>query len=533
MNKKTKYIDDLFKDELGSYTETPPPAVWDRLEKKLDNKPPQATGYNRRRLWYFGVLSLVLLVGVVVSLQLTGTSSIATKQFSSNEANRTGSPNTPSHNNSGGNKTGNENQSSAANNDVNRNSASDKKISETNQPNTPVNTAANLPKDQTGKGPDTNNPSRPAYRANKTAKQGIAKTGKSSEKTERADKTTKALAYNAKHSSSKGPNAEEDVPENEYGSSAGRQAAEDRTSKDQPNSGDKKTEEPKIVTKKTEQPVQKSADPKKDNDKNNPRPRFKRFEVGVKAGYEAGFNNDGAKKGVVSPYIQYKITPRLAVMFQPSVKSAYLSSRRIGNTRSYYKINPDSAITAGPSNPVYVIDGTNPSFYITDYQYRETHDTILKSNAVSGSYTEFELPVLLKYYLGKNISVYGGVNIVYSKLLGISEHTNLSQPIVATKDTFVVSATIADAHPYPIRSVINYSGTPISAYSGPIYPAATGDQFRVGYMLGFSYEYSKRWLLDALIQQASARPNVEGGYNTNTALSVPYFRFTLGYKLTK
>ena len=125
MNKKTKYIDDLFKDELGSYTETPPPAVWDRLEKKLDNKPPQATGYNRRRLWYFGVLSLVLLVGVVVSLQLTGTSSIATKQFSSNEANRTGSPNTPSHNNSGGNKTGNENQSSAANNDVNRNSASD------------------------------------------------------------------------------------------------------------------------------------------------------------------------------------------------------------------------------------------------------------------------------------------------------------------------------------------------------------------------------------------------------------------------
>ena len=52
-------------------------------------------------------------------------------------------------------------------------------------------------------------------------------------------------------------------------------------------------------------------------------------------------------------------------------------------------------------------------------------------------------------------------------------------------------------------------------------------------MLGFSYEFYKRWLFDALVQQSNVSPNIQAGYNVNTALSSPYLRFTLGYKLTK
>jgi hypothetical protein len=51
-------------------------------------------------------------------------------------------------------------------------------------------------------------------------------------------------------------------------------------------------------------------------------------------------------------------------------------------------------------------------------------------------------------------------------------------------------------------------------------------------MLGFSYEYSKKWLFDALLQQGNAQPELKAGYNINSPLSVPYFRLSVGYNFT-
>jgi hypothetical protein len=52
-------------------------------------------------------------------------------------------------------------------------------------------------------------------------------------------------------------------------------------------------------------------------------------------------------------------------------------------------------------------------------------------------------------------------------------------------------------------------------------------------MLGVSYEYSKRWLVDALIQQNPANKDIRGGADINVPLSATYFRLSVGYKLTK
>lgn len=63
MEENNKHIDDLFRDGLGNYTETPPPAVWDALEKRLDN-------HRRKRfpIWWWYVLVFVLVsVGVIVA----------------------------------------------------------------------------------------------------------------------------------------------------------------------------------------------------------------------------------------------------------------------------------------------------------------------------------------------------------------------------------------------------------------------------------------------------------------------------------
>jgi hypothetical protein len=59
------------------------------------------------------------------------------------------------------------------------------------------------------------------------------------------------------------------------------------------------------------------------------------------------------------------------------------------------------------------------------------------------------------------------------------------------------------------------------------------NMLRVGYMIGLSYEYSQRWLFDALIQHSPLKPDVKDGYNLNSSLSSPYFRLSVGYKLTK
>jgi hypothetical protein len=40
-------------------------------------------------------------------------------------------------------------------------------------------------------------------------------------------------------------------------------------------------------------------------------------------------------------------------------------------------------------------------------------------------------------------------------------------------------------------------------------------------------------MVDALLQQANVKNNIQAGYNVNAALSATYFRFSLGYKLSK
>jgi len=80
--------------------------------------------------------------------------------------------------------------------------------------------------------------------------------------------------------------------------------------------------------------------------------------------------------------------------------------------------------------------------------------------------------------------------------------------------------------------MITYNGNPISNYNGPL-TASQKAQLRAGYMLGFSYEPGNRLLFDVLTQISPSNPIMKGGYDISTPLSSPYFRLTVGYKLTK
>lgn len=264
----------------------------------------------------------------------------------------------------------------------------------------------------------------------------------------------------------------------------------------------------------------------------------KHFEAGVKGGYETGINRMAANKFVVSPYIQYNLGDKFAIMAQPSVKVSHLGNIGMGSPKSYIKTLSGSHSGVIDSG-IFIWYGSSGGIAYTieeelrKYNYTEQYDSIVKSNSLGRNYTEFEMPLLLKYKINKQLSVYGGVNIVYGKMIRIAENTYTSGPLTKS-NVGVTIAPIGATAPTPpsVSSVIQFQDSLISTYKNP-YPSPSGDLFRLGYMLGFSYEFKKRWLFDVLVQQATAKTNNEGGMNTNAALSLPYFRFTIGYKLTK
>ncbi|MBC7552705.1 MAG: hypothetical protein H7257_01870, partial [Taibaiella sp.] len=264
---------------------------------------------------------------------------------------------------------------------------------------------------------------------------------------------------------------------------------------------------------------------------------FYGFNISLKAGYEGGFNSDASKKFVLSAALDRRLNNHFSVMLQPSLKISTLSAHQLAGTQSFYSLNNDSKVTFVDSFFIPVVDQYGNVVDVMErrnYGYTETHDSVVKSYSTGGSYAEIELPLLLKYNITKKISVYGGLNVTFSKLMSVNENTFKSDPISVSKDTFTFAHYTANpvAAP-PVSAVIRYNGTPLGSYNGPLYPAQSGSLFRLGYMLGFSYEIKKKWMIDALIQQSSVKMNVVGGYDINKALSTSYFRITLGYKLFK
>ena len=258
----------------------------------------------------------------------------------------------------------------------------------------------------------------------------------------------------------------------------------------------------------------------------------KRFEVGVKGGYETGFVRNSANKFVVSPYIQYNINDKFALLTQPAIKESQLGNVNVGTPKSYSNTLSTSHSGVIDSGIVIIYGGGTVTIpmWLREYNYTRTYDSIVKSYNLAHTYTEFELPLLLKYKFYKQLSVYGGVNVEYDKMLSVNEHTYTSGPLIQNKIGATLNPVGAPISASPAYTSVFPAGP---SYNGPLYPSPKGDVLRMGYMLGFSYEYKKRWLFDVLVQQAMAKPNYEGGTNTNTPFSLPYFRFTIGYKLTK
>ncbi len=508
MGQHSKHIDNLFKDELGAYAETPPPMAWDALEKRLDKLPPRGAAINPGKALYLVMVTSLLLLSVSVAKKLY----VDHKAYLSSDVSAINVPV------KGNNPAAGRPVSEAAGTQI-----ADKSISGSLNNNPDKNQIKNNIADQTIPG-NSNSGHKKALQVYKkmTGIKGLKK-----------DTYTTATKSNTQAS---GSGNEKELADNqeihEYNSSRSTgdadQSSADNKTKD--NINDKQKPGPAPDKPKTDNATAKLTEKPKPS-----KPRFIRFEAGIKAGYETGFNTTTANKLVVSPYVQYNITPKFSIMIQPAIKKGTLQTSSIGKAQNYYKENNDSSISSPVKEPYIVHVPGVGDFNKWDFTYHQSYDSIVKSYSFGGGYTEYELPVLIKYNIAHGISVYGGVNLVYNNYLKVKENTYSSTQQKNDTSQYVLQAIEITTPPSPqlnVNQVLKYTGNEISNYKYP-FPPVPASSFRAGYMVGFSYEYQKRWLFDGLMQQTQAPTNMQGGYNINSALSSTYFRFTLGYKLIK
>ncbi len=520
MKNNKKHIDDLFREKLGAYSEVPPSDAWGDLDKRLDILVPHVPTSPFRWLGHVGMVSVIAVLSVSLVQKFIGKNrneSNIVKEQTINKLDNTTSnlaidnsgaeikeAAVPAMDNGNDNSDDNSQSGGVGVAGIAQERANGNYTENADQEY--IEGVTKINKEQIFDGGNGN-----ADPASYTNSQG---------KTGNTNRTVNSL-YNG---NLQGNSTESGTPGTQYNNTVNQSSANDVTV--QPQASKSKSALPSAAVKpgsileRTTPNMHRKVD-------------FNRWDAGIKGGYERGFSNSGATKYVIAPYLQFNISPKVAVMIQPAVKYANNPVRVIGAARSYYQVNNDGDVADKGTTTTIEAEGSSVyTYYHTKYRYTQTHDSIVKTEKTASSYMEYELPVLLKYNISKKSSVYGGVNMVYSQMKGVSEYTYTKSGITKTIDSVVSAKSVAPAAP-ALGDIITYTGTPLSDYNGPLYPATQVNQVRFGATLGFSYEYSDRWLLDALVQQNPAKKDMRAGYNINAPLSSTYFRLSVGYKLTK
>lgn len=289
--------------------------------------------------------------------------------------------------------------------------------------------------------------------------------------------------------------------------------------------------EPAKKAEETKQPeaIDSLATGKKDDSVTDNMSKLTKWAVGLKGGFELALVGTGSSKLALSPFIQYRLGKKFSIMVQPAIKGVRQPVRTVGTPGNYYESKSGTGGYRLVDSALLYLVMTGDTLWRRNYEYTEKYDSIVKTYKTGGTYVEFELPVLLRFDVTPKFGIYGGLNMVYSKKQGVREETKVWTDQVAKGEVSTVLPVNASAV-LPTTTGLNYTGTPLANYGGPTYPDDRSGLMRMGYMLGVSYEFKKRWLVDAMLQQSFVPANLQGGTDLNKPFGVPYIRLTIGYR---
>ncbi len=242
------------------------------------------------------------------------------------------------------------------------------------------------------------------------------------------------------------------------------------------------------------------------------------IEGGIKLGYERGLQGFTSAKEVVEIFAQFNISKKVVLMIQPTIKFAK-TNKPFDFEGGFYNVTSNSHV-AVPDSPFQ-------STHTYTHTYKQSYDSFYVKRSYEQKYQEFDIPLIFKYVVDKNLALFAGLNISIGKILKVKEEVT---PTISYNRNFTNIDSLNIGLPFDMVFA-PHTGSPISAYNSADYQNATTNPLRFGYLLGLSYELKQRFLFDLMIQQnMSGQTNIPNK-DIRSIYAQPYIRFSIGYKL--
>lgn len=257
-----------------------------------------------------------------------------------------------------------------------------------------------------------------------------------------------------------------------------------------------------------------------------------KLDGGVKLGYDRGFADITTSNFTGNLFLQWNISPRTSIVLQPGIRYHAINKVSIFPQSAFHEVTSQSLDSAHVYTDSF---GIQDFFVQRNYIYRNGYDSISVSYSITPQkYLEVELPLLLQYKLAENVSIFGGVQLAFGQVVQIKGGVQRYQGNKADTLSFPMAVTDDSTQMPSIPGLSGYFGynTPtISELDENKYKNPVTNPARFAMMLGFSYEFKRRLLLDLLVRKNLSDLGFIPNEQVRRIYSQPYFRITLGYKL--
>lgn len=279
--------------------------------------------------------------------------------------------------------------------------------------------------------------------------------------------------------------------------------------------------------------------------KKKPLPLSAGFKLGFTRGFEPVWN---ANKWVIAPYVEYGLPSNFSVMFQPAFLIGKAKTGTFSNAdQVFYEIRNTTfdsiAYVSRGKIDSSVITPNPPDTVFRTYRYGQVYDSIHVGYKVTNTQQwDAELPIMVKYKVNKTFAFIAGASATYSSVLRTKEEVTRYEGLmkqhedIHSPQTFYVTTQGQEPPPGPARKDLNtlfpYNTAPFSNYQ-PRQITETNNFWRYGFMVGASATIKDRLMVELLLHKSGVDVNAVPDKQLQRIYTQPYLRLMVGYKLTK
>jgi|GEM_PF-3857553 len=258
-----------------------------------------------------------------------------------------------------------------------------------------------------------------------------------------------------------------------------------------------------------------------------------RLEAGFKFGYERSMGQIAVNSAVFSPYLQWNLSPKVALVLQPSFRYNSINRNLFSGMQSYHDIL--SAVRdSGHITSLDSFQGQIDTVIERNYFFYHTYDSVVRVRKLNtANYWEIDLPLMIKFNIGSGFSLMGGMYLTYGNLLRVTESESRYQGLQRS-DTLSFPAVPASNPAPQVPGAAGYFqyNTPDASTAPPLSGAASyGNDARVGYMIGVNYDLGQRFMVEALLRQNLSDMKFIQNEQLRKVYTQPNIRISVGVKL--